>query len=168
MLLTVNATSSGASPCAMLAVTWIGAGPVLVTDTVCVALWRLGAVATAASVFAPGCSGTAATMKVLPVTMAAMPFTVMPEFAGPWNVPDTETLSALIVAPLDGLAMLTLTVASVRCRTTTVTLPAGSVADRLYVFKPGSRTAGKLKLTPFRLTPMPASTTVAVGSSIVP
>src|SRR2546428_7071477 len=152
----------------MLAVTWIGAGPVLVTDTVCVALWRLGAVATAARVFAPGCSGTAATMKVLPVTMAAMPLTVTPVFAGPWNVPDTETLSALIVVPLDGLARLTLTVADGGCRTTTVTLPAGSVADRLYVFKPGSRTTGKLKLAPVRLMPVPASTTVAAGPSIEP
>src|SRR2546422_7547713 len=102
--------------------------------------------------------------------MAAIPPSGEPRVLdGPANVPVTFTESSLTAAPAVGLAMLKLTAASVRCKLTVATLPAGSVAESTNVLGPGLSTTGKRNVAPPPwMRPDPASTTVAAGSSVVP
>src|SRR5258708_26686496 len=64
-------------------------------------------------VLLPVCRGTFAAVNVLPLTIAAMPFTVMVAVVAPENVPVTVTLLSSMVAPFAGLAIVRVSVLKV-------------------------------------------------------
>lgn len=131
------------------AVTTTGDGPLLVTLIAADAVLPERVVTVAVSgVVAPGCSGTPFAQKEVPCTIAITPFTVTPEPSAARTCPCTRTLSAVSVAPLDGLAMMidgkVLVTVSVRV----ACAPCGVIPDTVSVFAPKASAASAEKVFP--------------------